>query len=203
MTDAEPARAPADEMIAGRRADGIAARLPPDMPRWMARTIVAIDTFSLWTGRLVCWLTIPLMVAMVYEVTARYVFAAPTVWAYDLSRMFYGALFMLGAAYALAKGIHIRSDFLYRSWAVRTQGLVDATLYVVFYFPTMFILMWVSGGWAWTSIERAERGMDTAWMPLLGPVRTAVPVAVLFLILQGVSELLKSVHAARSGRWPE
>ena len=190
-----------DEMIAGRRPDSH-GHLPEDMPRWMSTTIVAIDTFSLWVGRLVAWMTIPLMAAMIYEVFARYYFTAPTVWAYDISRMVYGAMFVLGAAYALSKGVHIRSDFLYRKWSVRTQGRVDLALYVICYFPAMIILLWVSAEWAWTSLERGERGTDTSWMPLLGPVKSALPLGVALLIIQGVSELLKSLHAARKGRWP-
>ncbi len=190
-----------DEMIAGRRPDSH-GHLPDDMPRWMSTTIVAIDTFSLWVGRVVAWMTIPLMGAMVYEVIARYWFAAPTVWAYDISRMIYGAMFILGAAYALSKGVHIRSDFLYRKWSVQTQGRVDTALYVICYFPAMVILLWVSSDWAWTSVSRGERGTDTSWMPLLGPLKSALPVGVAFLIIQGVSELLKSAHAARKGRWP-
>ena len=190
-----------DEMIAGRRPDSH-GHLPEDMPRWMSTTIVAIDTFSLWVGRVVAWMTIPLMGAMIYEVVARYWFAAPTVWAYDISRMIYGAMFILGAAYALSKGVHIRSDFLYRKWSVQTQGRVDTALYVICYFPAMVILLWVSSEWAWTSVSRGERGTDTSWMPLLGPLKSALPVGVAFLIIQGVSELLKSAHAARKGRWP-
>lgn len=190
-----------DEMIVGRRPD-THGHLPDDMPRWMSTTIVAIDTFSLWVGRVVAWLAVPLMFAMVYEVFARYVWTAPTVWAYDVSRMAYGAMFVLGAAYALSKGVHIRSDFIYRRWSVQTQGRVDTLLYLVCYFPAMLIFLWVSTQWAWTSVSREERGMDTAWMPLLGPVKSALPFGVAFLIIQGVSELLKAVHAARKGEWP-
>jgi len=190
-----------DEMIAGRRPDSH-GHLPDDMPRWMSTAIVGIDTFSLWIGRAIAWLTIPLMLAMIYEVFARYFFTAPTVWAYDISRMVYGAMFILGAGYALSKGVHIRSDFLYRKWSVRAQGWVDTVLYVACYFPAMIILLWVSSEWAWTSLSRGERGTDTSWMPLLGPVKSALPVGVVFLIVQGISELLKSVHAARKGKWP-
>jgi len=190
-----------DEMLAGRRPDSH-GHLPEDMPRWMSTTIVAIDTFSLWVGRAVAWLSVPLMFAMVYEVFARYYFTAPTVWAYDISRMVYGAMFVLGSAYALSKGVHIRSDFLYRHWSVRTQGRVDTALYLVCYFPAMIIFLWVSSDWAWVAVSRGERGMDTAWMPLLGPVKSCLPVGVALLIVQGVSELLKAVHAARKGQWP-
>ena len=191
-----------DELIAGRRPDSH-GHLPEDMPRWMSSIIVTIDTISLWTGRVVAWLTLPLMLVVVYEVMARYLFTAPTRWAYDISRMLYGAMFVLGAAYALSKGVHIRADFIYRRWSVKTQGWVDTLLYVVCYFPTMVIFLWVSTEWAWISLSRSERGTDTAWMPLLGPLKSCVPIGISFLILQGISELLKSVHAARKGKWPQ
>ena len=67
---------------------------------------------------------------MVYEVLARKLFNAPTMWAYDMSRFLYGALFMLGAGYALSKGVHIRADFLYRNFKTKTQGKIDFWLYL-------------------------------------------------------------------------
>lgn len=191
----------ADELIAERRSDP-SGKLPDDMPRWMAFLIRWIDWFSLWTGRIICWLTVPMFLAMVYEVIARHYFTAPTMWAYDVSRMLYGALFMLGAGYALSKGVHIRADFIYRNWSVQTQGRVDTFMYLVFYFPGMILFLWASWDFAWMAWVRGERGMDTAWMPHLGPIRSAIPIGIVLLLLQGVSETLKSIYAASRGRWP-
>ncbi len=190
-----------DELIAERRARP-PGDLPDDMPVWMARTITWIDTFSLWVGRSVCWLTVPLFGAMVYEVVARYAFIAPTMWAYDISRMLYGALFMLGAGYALSRGVHIRADFIYRNWSQRTQGLIDATLYTVFYFPGLLVFLWMATDFAYLAWYRGERGMDTAWMPYMAPIKTVLPTGIVLLLIQGVSELLKSVYAVMRGRWP-
>ena len=176
--------------------------MPDDMPRWMARTITVIDRFSYWVGQTVCWITVPLCLVMVYEVIARKFFIAPTMWAYDLSRMFYGALFMLGAGYALMKGVHIRADFIYRNWPPRVQGMVDASLYIVFYFPGLIAFLFMATDFAYMSWVRGERGMDTAWMPHMGPIKTVLPVGVVLLLIQGVSELLKSVYAATHNRWP-
>jgi TRAP-type mannitol/chloroaromatic compound transport system permease small subunit len=191
-----------DAELAERR-KGEPGELPADMPRWMAGTITAIDTFALWVGKTVAWLILPLIGAMTYEIVARYYFLAPTIWAYDVSRMVYGAHFMLGAAYGLSKGIHIRSDFLYREWPVKRQARIDALLYLLFYFPSLLIFLWVSSDYAFTSVSRWERGMDTAWMPYLGPIKSCIPIGVGFLLLQGVSELLKCLYAARTGRWPQ
>jgi len=191
----------ADELIAERRS-GEPGDLPDDMAPWMATTITCIDFFSLWTGRIVCWLTVPLFAAMVYEIVVRYVFTAPTMWAYDISRMLYGALFMLGAGYGLSRGVHIRADFIYRNWPERTQGIVDGILYIVFFFPGLLVFLYMSTEFAFESWMRLERGMDTAWMPFVFPIKTVLPIGVLFLLIQGVSELLKCIYAANKGRWP-
>ena len=147
----------ADELIAERRSAD-PGNLPDDMPPWMAATISRIDAMSLWVGRTVCWMLVPLCVAMVYEVIARKYFLAPTMWAYDISRMLYGAFFMLGAGYALSRGVHIRADFLYRNWSARTQGIIDTSLYVVFYFPGLLAFMLTSIDYAWVAVYRGERG---------------------------------------------
>jgi TRAP-type mannitol/chloroaromatic compound transport system permease small subunit len=172
------------------------------MPRWMAIPITWIDRSNLWVGRIVCWLTVPLFAVMVYEIFVRYVFTAPTMWAYDVSRMLYGALFMLAAGYGLSKGVHIRADFIYRNWTPKTQGIVDAILYILFYFPGLIVFAWMSTEFAFESWTRAERGMDTAWMPYVFPIKTALPIGVVLLLIQGVSELLKCIYAATKGRWP-
>ena len=189
-----------DEMIAERRQGQ--GKMPDDMPKWMASTIANIDKWSRWIGNVVCWISMPLMFAMVYEVLARKLFLAPTMWAYDMSRFFYGALFMLGAGYALSKGVHIRADFLYRNFKVKTQGLIDFWLYLLFYFPGLLAFFYMTTIFVMESIQRGEKGMDTAWMPYMWPIKSCLLIGIIFLIIQGVSELFKSYWAAKKGKWP-
>ena len=189
-----------DEMIAERRQG--TGKMPDDMPNWMASTIINIDKYSKWIGNVVCWITVPLMFAMVYEVLARKLFLAPTMWAYDMSRFLYGALFMLGAGYALSKGVHIRADFLYRNFKVKTQGLIDFWLYLLFYFPGLLFFFYMTTGFVLESIKRGERGMDTAWMPFMWPIKSCLLIGIIFLLIQGISELLKSYWASTKGQWP-
>ena len=190
-----------DEMIAERRQG--TGKMPDDMPKWMASTIINIDKWSKWIGNVVCWITVPLMFAMVYEVLARKLFLAPTMWAYDMSRFFYGALFMLGAGYALSKGVHIRADFLYRNFKVKTQGLIDFWLYLLFYFPGLIAFFYMTSIFVFESIQRGEKGMDTAWMPYMWPIKSCLWFGILFLLIQGISELFKSYYAAKKGKWPD
>ncbi len=189
-----------DEMIAERR--GGSGKMPEDMPSWMAKSIINIDKFSKRVGSIVCWILMPLIFAMTYEVLARKLFLAPTIWAYDISRFLYGALFMLGAGYALSKGVHIRADFLYRNFKVKNQGLIDFWLYLLFYFPGLIVFFYMTFGFVVESIQRGERGMDTTWMPYMWPIKTCLLFGIIFLLIQGFSELLKSYWAAKKGEWP-
>lgn len=190
-----------DELIAERRG-GVPGALPWNMRPWMRKTITVLDTLSLWVGRIACLLLVPLIVAMVWEVVARKVFIAPTFWAYDTSRMLAGALFMLGAGYALMRGVHIRADFLYRLWRPATQARVDAVLYIVLFFPGMLFFFSIAADYTIEAWSRWERSMDTAWMAPVAPARTAMPLGALFLILQGISEFLKCLYAIKHDRWP-
>ena len=189
-----------DEMIAERR--GGSGKMPEDMPSWMASTIVNIDKFSKWVGNVVCWILMPLIFAMTYEVLARKLFLAPTIWAYDISRFLYGALFMLGAAYALSKGVHIRADFLYRNFKTKNQGKIDFWLYLLFYFPGLLVFLYMTIGFVGESIQRGEKGMDTTWMPYMWPIKSCLLIGIVFLLIQGISELFKSYWAATRGKWP-
>ena len=189
-----------DEMIAERR--GGSGKMPEDMPKFMSLLITKIDLFSKWVGNVVCWITIPLILGMVYEVFARKLFLAPTIWAYDMSRFLYGALFMLGAGYALSKGVHIRADFLYRNFKIKTQGLIDFWLYLLFYFPGLIVFLYMTIGFVQESIMRGERGMDTTWMPYMWPIKSCLLIGIIFLLIQGISELLKSYWASTKGEWP-
>lgn len=189
-----------DEMVAeGRSYTGV---MPDDMPKYMAKTILGIDLFNLRVGQIACWLTVPVFASMFYEVIARHFFNAPTMWAYDISRMFAGAMFMLGAGYALSKGVHIRADFMYRKWSIRRQASIDLALYLLFYFPGLTGAAWACYKYAYKSWSQMEKGMDTAWMPLLGPIKTVLLIGLVLLLIQGISEVLKCVYAVKHRRWP-
>jgi TRAP-type mannitol/chloroaromatic compound transport system permease small subunit len=167
--------------------------------RLLLGTIRVIDTFTDFTGSLIAWLAVPLVGAVAFEVIARYVFNAPTIWAFDLTYMLYGALFMLGAAYALHKGAHIRTDFFWENFTPRTKGLIDSISYVVFFFPSLTALGIISYNEAYYSFVINETSDQTPWRPILWPFKYVVPAACALLIIQGFSEFLKSFYMARTG----
>ena len=164
------------------------------------RTVVRnLDRVADWSGQVFCWLIVPLVLAMVYEVFARYLFNAATIWSYDIAYMMYGSHFMLGAAYTLLRGGHIRTDIFYMNWSTRTKGTVDASLYLFLFFPGMVLFFWMGLQEALHSWDIREVSDASPWRPVIYPFKMVIPVTAALLILQGTAEFLKSLHAARTG----
>jgi len=166
---------------------------------WHIRLVRMIDKFTDTTGTWVSWLNVPLVLAVAYEVFARYLFDAPTIWSFDITYMLYGTIFMLGSAYALHKGAHIRTDFFFEKWSIRTKGMIDSIAFLVFFFPSIFVFFLVSGQEGWYAMLIGETSEQTPWRPILWPFKLVVPLACLLLLVQGISETIKSVYAARTG----
>src|SRR5262245_46260159 len=103
----------------------------------MNRLLLVVDEISTWVGKTAGWCIVILTFTTSYEVFMRYLFLAPTEWAFDASYILYGTLFMLAGAYTLARNGHVRGDFIYRSWTPRTQAKWDLVLYFLFFFPGM------------------------------------------------------------------
>jgi len=163
------------------------------------RLIRVIDKFTDTTGTWIAWLNVPLVLAVSFEVISRYAFNAPTIWSFDVTYMLYGTIFMLGSAYALHKGAHIRTDFFFEKWSTRTKGVIDSIAYIVFFFPSIFVFLLVSGAEGWYAFEIGETSEQTPWRPILWPFKWVVPLTCLLLLIQGISETIKSLWAARTG----
>lgn len=162
--------------------------------------IRTIDRFTEWTGYLFVFLIVPLILSNVIEVFARYVLRSPTVWALDMTTMSYAALFMLGGALALLKGAHVRTDILWETFSDRTKGMIDSLGYMLFFLPTMAVLFFISIDDFLYSVSINERSSSGAWGPILWPLRGVIPLTAFMLFLQGISELMKSLWAWRTGQ---
>ena len=166
------------------------------------RVARAIDAFTNVLGKGIAFLVVVLMLALCFESFSRYLFGAPTIWAYDVTYILCGTLFMLGASYCLLYGGHIRTDMIYRNLSPRRQGLLDAALYILFFFPGMFFFLLAGYDYAYRSWLGGEQAAVSPWRPIIWPFKAIMPITAILLMIQGVSELVKSVYAAVVGEWP-
>jgi TRAP-type mannitol/chloroaromatic compound transport system permease small subunit len=166
---------------------------PAAPPPFLRQVIAVLEFPTVLVAKTAAWLIVPMTLALVYEVVARYIFNAPTVWAYDVTYILAGSLFMLGAAYALRQGSHVRADFLLSAQNPRWQALIDVVLYLVVYFPATVLFFNASMSFAFQSWIQGETYPQSPWMPIIYPLKSVMPAALLLLFLQGVAEFLKAL----------
>ncbi|MEN8779810.1 MAG: TRAP transporter small permease subunit [Desulfobacterales bacterium] len=177
----------------------------------MNQFLFFIDRLSAWVGKAFAWCILILAFATTYEVFVRYVLRAPTSWAFDISYIMYGALFMMGGGYALSRNAHVRGDFVYRLWPPRVQAAVEFVLYFVFFFPGILALIYAGIDYAAESWSYLPYGPDgpigeisinsPAGVPVF-PLKTILPIAAFILLLQGIAETIRCVLCLKTGQWP-
>lgn len=170
---------------------------------WVQRGLLAIDRLSTLVGQTGSWAILVLTAAIVYDVTARRFFRAPTDWGYDVSYMLYGLLFMLAGAYALSRNGHVRGDFLYRNFSPALQAKFDLTLYILFFFPAIMAFMISGFHFFELSFMQNERSSVSPGGPIIWPFKFLIPAVGLLLLLQGLVEVVRCVQCISSGAWPQ
>ncbi|MCZ7599748.1 MAG: TRAP transporter small permease subunit [Gammaproteobacteria bacterium] len=159
------------------------------------------DRLSAWFGKAFAWLILVMTFGVCYEVFVRYGMNAPTAWAFDVSYICYGTLFMMAGAYTLSRGGHVRGDFVYRLWQPRTQARVELMLYIIFFFPGVLALI-ISG---WKYAERSWRYMEVSVNSPAGiPVyqfKTVIVAAGVLLFIQGIAQVFRCIQCMRTGEW--
>jgi TRAP-type mannitol/chloroaromatic compound transport system permease small subunit len=186
------------------------------------RLLLGIDRLSAWSGKIVAWVILLSTVLISYDVLMRYlskplcdkasgllVLCEPirAIWftyyyAYDMTYYLYAILFMIGGAYALSRGQHLRGDVFYRLWPVRAQASIDLALFLLAFFPGILALISVGAQWAAASWAISERSFTTAAAPPIYPLKTVIPIAGVLMAIQGVAETIRAVQALRTGVWP-
>jgi len=167
------------------------------------RVLLIIDEISTWAGKTFAWCILALTLATTYEVFVRYALKAPTGWAYDMSYMLYGALFMGAGAYTLSRNGHVRGDFLYRKWKPRTQAMLDLALYLLFFFPGIIALIYSGWGFFRLSYSFDEHSSFSPIGPPIWPLKAMIPFVGVLLFLQGIAEVARCIVCIRTGQWPK
>lgn len=162
-----------------------------------------VDALTSWLGKVISWATLALCGAICFELISLYFRGAPTSWFFDVSSFLFGGLFMLAGAYALSRGDHARSEFLYRRWKPATQACVDLLIYAVVYCPVVIALMYAGWHFAWLSYGANERSTFSPFGPAIWPFKFIIPCTGALLTLQGLAEMMRCVLCLRHGQWPE
>ncbi|MFN3882943.1 MAG: TRAP transporter small permease subunit [Nitrincola lacisaponensis] len=127
---------------------------------------------------------IALVISMLYEVFVRFFLNAPTKWAFDISYMLNGSIFILGAGYALYHNDHVKIDFLSTKIPPKIKCYIDIVLYGLMLSPVIAGLSWVAIQRAIRAFERGEVEAVSPWAPLMWPFYSIIAIGLLVLFIQ-------------------
>ena len=166
----------------------------------MRGLIEFLDKVSGTSGAIAAWLVVPLIAASCYEVFSRYVLGEPTLWAFEIGYMVMGTHFLIGLAYTLREGEHVRVDFFYAHVSARTRALVDAFTYAVLLLPFAGWLTLALWGKVQNAYASHERSGMSAFNPVIWPFRLVMCTAFALLFLQALAQLLRCYEIFRKPR---
>ena len=139
------------------------------------------------TGRVVSWLIVFIMLNMVFEVIARYVFNNPTVWAYDTTYMMSGVLYLFTASYVLLHRGDVRVDLFYARYSARTRRIVDLVLMPILFFTAVGIFTQQAWMFAFRALAMRETVMGGIWEPSMVPFRFVIAIGFSLIAVGGIS----------------
>ena len=157
------------------------------------RVLPALDRVGSAFGHVAMAMIVALIIAMIYEVVARKLFNAPTIWANTVSYMFNGTLFLIGAAFTLRVNQHVRIDFLATRLPLRVQHLCNALFYVLIFMPALGVAAWFSSIKAWNAFVDGELETMSAWEPLIWPFLAGIALGLASFLLQVLIETVRHV----------
>lgn len=149
------------------------------------------DGLSDWVGRATSWLTLGIIGVLLYEVVARYLLNSPTIWGHELSTMLFGAMSILAGSYTLCHQGHVRSDVVYRLLPNRAQAFCDLVIFILA-IVVLTVVFRMAIDFAYHSWRIDEFSNRSVWRPPLWPIKATIPLAVGFLILQCLAELVRA-----------
>ena len=165
------------------------------------RLLGAVDFISLWSGKAISLLLLPIAGVMTFEVVARYAFNAPTVWSTEIVVMLAGTLYIVGGAYTQYLRGHISVDTLFNYMSPRWQTITRILVHFPVFLLYVGVLLWAGTEFAWDSVMENERS-GSLWNPIIWPYKLVVPLGALLVLLQGTAQFIGDVRTLVTGDYP-
>lgn len=166
----------------------------------MTKVADGIDRLVSGVGQTVVWLVLAVVLLQFSLVVARYLFGLGSIWLTETVIYAHAGVFMLGAAWTLRAGGHVRVDVFYADASARTKAIIDLAGALVLLLPFMLVLAWLSVPYAARSWAILEHSQESSGLPLVFVLKTLIPVFALLMALQGVAQAIRAAAALARAR---
>ena len=159
-----------------------------------------LDRIAELVGNAAAWMALALVLVTFTVVMLRYLFQLGWIAMQESILYLHASLFLLGAAYTLKKDGHVRVDIFYRGFSAKRKALVDLLGSLLLLLPVCSFLLWASWDYVTIAWSIHEGSQEAGGLPYVYLLKTLIPVAVLLIVLQGISQALSSLSTLASGK---
>ncbi len=160
------------------------------------RTYVkAVEAVNRAVGRAAMYLIWAMLAILLYSSISRTAFDTPLLWAVEMAQFTMAAYYLLGGAYSMQLGSHVRMDLFYAKWSPRRRAAVDA---VTIFFLIFYLVLLLMGGISSTqyAIQYGQKNYS-AWAPPLAPIKIVMTFGIFLMLLQAVAMFFRDLAMAR------
>ena len=159
---------------------------------FLLRLSRAIDALNDRVGHLVYWAVLAAALVSAGNASMRYAFDLSSNAWLELQWYLFSAVFLLAAGYTLRHNEHVRIDVINAHLSPRLRAWIDLVGGIFFLLPMAVLIMVLSWPVLVESFVRQEGSSDAGGL-LRWPVKLLIPLGFLFLVLQGLSEIVKRI----------
>ncbi|MGO1693717.1 MAG: TRAP transporter small permease subunit [Marinobacter sp.] len=159
----------------------------------------AIDTLNDVFGRIIAPLIAIITLVVLYDIGLRFFIGRPSDWAFDITKMLFGAHFMLMAAYGLRHHVHVEVDVIKRLLSLRKQAILTIVGYLIFFTPFMWMLLNLGWNFFMRSFSRGETTYGMVSIPVY-PVKGVIFIAAVLILLQGIAIFIRAIQQLQEER---
>lgn len=160
--------------------------------KFIKRITVFLDRVNNLVGKVVSWSVLLIVLLILFEVLSRRIFNKPTIWTLEITTMVFGFYFMMIAGYGLLTKSLVSVDVIYEKLSIKKKAIIDLFTYTILFLP--FVIGVLYGGTLFALTSWAQKEVSwSAFSPPVYPIKTVIPIAMFFLLLQGISEILKRI----------
>lgn len=158
----------------------------------MLKVARAITQLNIRIAYAAAWLIAPIFLLLMADVIMRYLVGSAAVWTAEFAQLIFGVYAVIAGGYLLVERAHVNVDIIYGRFSPANKAKVDlATSFLFFLF--LGVLIYQGTDMAWESAAKFETS-SSIWNPQIWPVKLAIPIAGVLLLLQGLIRIASDVR---------
>ena len=155
------------------------------------------DTINEYIGKATSWLTTILVLVVCLHVFMRRFLHTNPAWITELEWHIFALIFLFGAGYALKHDKHVRVDLFYTNFSKKDKALVNLVGTLLFLIPWCVLIIVFSFQYGMTSWNMNEGSPDPGGLPARYLIKFSIAIGIVFLLLQAVAILFRSILTLR------